>query len=244
MTCYLHALQLTGQPSAVVNTRVRLAHLLAIAGRFPDAARQVRTALQVRENAGWKIPDDLVRLARTDWYRSLAKVKDLPPEPDAAEAAEVILFGGEGREIETRLGIIDNQNPDRSLAHVAFSPTEGVVLHYKRFKLAADLSVGTFVQVGVAGDPPHPVRVTRSTERSILGFCEVKTGEFTQRPGQEFGFVITTRGERVFVPPAVLAANIRRLGEIVHCLAVLGEDKKRGALGWKALEVGPAQDLR
>ena len=204
MTCYFRALQLAGQPSEVLNMRVRLAHLLATAGRFPDAARQVRTALQLREKAGWRIPEDLVRLSRADWYRSLAKVKDLPPEPAVAEAAEVILFGEEGGEIETRLGIIDNQNPGRSLAHVAFSPNEGAVLYYKRFKLAAELSVGTFVEVSVVGDPPHPVRVIRSTERSIPGFCEVKVGELTQRPGQEFGFVITTKSERVFVPPAVL----------------------------------------
>jgi len=37
-------------------------------------------------------------------------------------------LGHEAGKLEFRLGVIDNQNIDKELAHVAFSPDEGVVL--------------------------------------------------------------------------------------------------------------------
>lgn len=243
ITCCFYSVQLAGQPSEVLNTRVRLAHLLAQANRFPEAARQVYTALQVREELGYKIPEDLARLARADWYRRIAKDK-LPPEPHVTEAAEVILFGGEAGKVETRLGVIDNQNPNKMLAHIAFSPIEGTVLNYRSFKRVAEFKVGAVVEVALAGSPARPLRVKHSEEHRIPGFCEEFAGKLTLRAGQLFGFMQATGGERIFVPPHVLPPSRLISDGNFKCRAIMAPNKKKGEFGWKALVVVPAREVK
>jgi hypothetical protein len=47
--------------------------------------------------------------------------------------------------------------------------------------------------------------------------------------------VTAETGERVFVPPSLLAHNALNEEYAVWCRAMLSKDKKQGKLGWKAL---------
>jgi hypothetical protein len=237
ITCYYHALQLARQPQEALNTRTRLAQLLAAESRFPEAALQVKKAVQTRQDMGYRVPPDLSQLSRSEWYRKFGGTKNLPPEPDVTEEAEAILLGEEAGEIEFRLGVIDNQNLNKELAHVAFSADEGVILLYRRFKNIADEPLGTLVEVGFVGNQRNPLRFRRSETKDISGFYEDFVGELSKRPGQSFAFVTAETGERVFVPPTLFANSGLHEGCMVRCRAILSKDKKRGKLGWKALFV-------
>ncbi len=235
ITCYFQAVRVAAQPQEVVNTRVRLAQLLAASERFSAAAVQVREALEFRMRSGYRIPQELALLQRADWYRELAGSTSLPAEPDVTEAADVLAFG----KIQYRLGVVDNQNVDKKLAHVAFSVDEGVVLHYRRFKAIADVPVGSIIEVGHPEGDVHPSKWRSSAARGIEGFYAEVSGELSQRPGQAYGFLIGANGERVFMPPDLVDVLGGTAGAQVTCMAIMGRDKKHGTLGWRAICVAP-----
>lgn len=235
ITCYFRAVQLAGKPQEVANTRIALARLLAAGERYEEAAMQVRRALEYRIQNDFQTPQELWQMAGSDWYRKLAGRNDLPCEPDVTEAADATLYGGESMQIEYRLGVIDNQNPEKALAHVAFSSDDGSVLHYKKFKGIADAPVGEIVDVGFAAGEKQPIRWHRSEATAIEGLCRQMTGKVTQRPGQNFGFLITEYGERVFVHPDLMHRHSGGLETQARtCVAMMGKDKQ-GKPGWRAL---------
>ena len=233
-TCYFRALQVAGKDVEVLKTRVALATLLARQERFAEAAVQVSATLRCRAKNGYRIPQDLARLAASNWYRRYAELPNLTREPDVAQDANELLFAHEGRALVYRLGVIDNQNPAKALAHVAFGPDDGAILRYRRMEGVAELPVGTCVEVGFADGDPRPVRYRPSEETTISGLCEPFTGELTQRPGQAFAFVVSSNGRSIYVPPALAGEFSASVGREVSCVAVASLDK-HGRPGWKAL---------
>jgi hypothetical protein len=234
IVCYFRAIQLAGQPQDVANTRIALARLLAVRERFEETALQVRRALDYRTAGNYRIPQPLSQMAETDWYRTLASPKDIPAEPDVANEADVILFGGESAQTDYRIGVIDNQNRDKALAHVAFSFDEGLVLLYRRLRGIDKVQVGDIIEVGFISGDPQPARWRSSAATHIEGFAGRMTGEVTQPDGQVFGFLMTSDGQRVFIHPTLMERLVGNETSKQTCIAVMGKDKK-GRQGWRAL---------
>ncbi len=235
ITCYFRAVQLAQKPMEVLNTRIALAQLLAAQERFDEAAPQVKRALDYRIQNSYKIPQDLVRLSNADWYRERADRRDLPGEPDVSAAANVVVHASDTRALDYRLGVVDNQNPAKALAHIAFTADEGTVLHYRSSSDVAKLRIGEVVEVGFAAGEHRASHWRRASTQVIDGFCHPMTGTLTQRDGQSFAFLITQQGERVFVHPALLTqvAEAGAAGQL-SCIAMMGKDKQ-GRQGWRVL---------
>lgn len=236
ITCFYQAVRVSDRPETVVKTRARLARLLAAAGRFHEAARQVRAALEVRWENGYHTPPELARLERADWYRRIDREATPPEEPDVTEAAEHVLFG----EVTFRLGVVDHQNREKKLAHVAFEPDVGTILRYGRFRGVSEVPVGTVVEIGCAQDAGTPTSWRKSDAAAIEGFFVERVGELTQPIGQTFAFVVLDDGERVFVPPDVLQSASVSVGERAICRALMSRDRRHDRLGWRALWLRPA----
>lgn len=239
ITCYFRAIQVAGQPQEVANTRIALARLLASAERFDEAAVQISKALEYRSQNNYSVPQALIQMAGSDWYRSRASRNDLPREPDVGDAADAIGFGGELGELVYRVGVIDNQNTEKALAHVAFSIDEGGVLPYRRFKGISDMQLGDIVEVGLADDDHRAINWRKSATTEIAGFSQQFVGELTQRQGQSFGFVVTERNCRVFVHPNLMGKSAPAARTLITCRAVMGKDKQ-GKEGWRALTLETA----
>jgi tetratricopeptide (TPR) repeat protein len=236
ITCYFRAIQVAGKDVEVVGTRVQLAQLLAKGERYAEAAVQVRAALACRETNDYRIPQDLAALAASAWYRRYADLPNLTREPDVAQAANALLFGAEAGDLVHRRGVIDNQNPEKALAHVVFGPDDGALLMYRAMKGVAKLAVGTCVEVGFVKGETRPVTYRLLEDTVIPGLCERFEGELSQRPGQAFAFVMADGGQRVFVHPSLANAVQGLVGGRVSCRAVTGKDKQ-GKLGWRAVSV-------
>jgi hypothetical protein len=132
--------------------------------------------------------------------------------------------------------VVDNQNEGKALAHVAFGPDDGCILMYRAMPGVAKLSLGTCVEVGFVEGEKRPVTYRLSEQAEIPGLCERFEGELSQRPGQNFAFVVTARRERVFVHPSLAGELQVSVGETVSCRAVMGRDRK-GKRGWRAASV-------
>jgi hypothetical protein len=233
--CYQHAAQLAHQPQEVANTRISLAKLLRARGESEQAAVQVRKSLEYRVNNNFKVPADLAELANSHWYRDLAQRTDLPPEPDVASQAREILAAGQRAALQYRCGIVDHQNLDKEVAHVAFGLDDGVVLPYRRFPGIQDRLVGDLIEVGFIPSE-HRAADWRSSRAAIIpGFVDHISGRVERCDGRDFGFLSASQhSERVFVPPDLMAALKPEQPGDVTCIAVMSKDKK-GKRGWKVL---------
>lgn len=239
ITCYFRAIQVAGKDLEVVGTRVQLAALLAKAERYAEAAVQVRAAVACREKNDYRIPQDLAALAASDWYRRYADLPNLTREPDVAQAANALLFGADARDVEYRLGVIDNQNPEKALAHVIFGLDDGAILMYRTMKEVSELAVGSCIQVGFVKGETRPTICRLCEDRLIPGLRERFDGELSQRPGQAFAFVNADDGQRIFVHPSLASALDGLAGHAVSCVAVPSKDKQ-GKPGWRAVSVDSA----
>jgi len=228
LTCYFRAVQVAAQPQEVANTRISLAHLLAGAERFEEATVQIRLALEYRQSNNYSVPQALIQLTGSDWYRSFSKRTDLPAEPDVTEQIDLILFG----ELKYYLGVIESQNVMKELAYVAFNPENGAVLLYRKFKGILNVAVGDLIEVAMDGNKAIRWRATSITE--IPGFCIDFDGELSQRAGQPFGFIITDDRERIYVHPSVMKLKSVAPDSRVSCRAIMSKDKQ-GKPGWRAL---------
>lgn len=235
MACWFHAVRLAGRPQDVAGLRMRLAELLAQQQRYNDAAVQVHHALAFRRESGFRVPPELLQLAGAGWFRQRPDLMRLPPEPDTAQEVRQILDGLDDRPMVFRLGVVDHQNLQKSLAHVAFGPDDGVALHHDRHAGADRLLPGQIVEVGQVQGRGRAVGYRLSEADSIGDFCRRLSGKVRQREGQNFGFLISPTGTRAFVPPALM----ERLPETpprgaAGCVACMSRDKQ-GKPGWRAV---------
>jgi hypothetical protein len=234
VVCYFRAVQVARQPQEVANTRTSLARLLAREQRYPEAAVQVRAALAYRQDNHFRIPPALGQLAGTDWYRELSERTDLPRPPDMTEVAEAILFEGEHARMTYRVGVLDQHNTDKALAHVAFSVDEGAVLHYRRFEGIREVPVGEVLEVGFIDHLPQPKQWRATPQKLIDGFLKPMVGQVSQRSGQAFGFLVTGDNDKAFIPPGLLEPLVKSHDQVKKGLTMMSKDKK-GKLGWKVI---------
>ncbi len=234
ITCYFRAVQVATEPQEIANTRLNLAGILAKAGRYEEATLQVRQALDYRQANNYSVPQALMQMARSDWYRELGGRTDLPTEPDVSVLTDSILYGGDAGELKYSLAVVVNQNAEKALAYVAFNPDHGVVLPYRKFRGIDGLSVGRLVEVALDPDEHRPVRWRNSNQNSMPGFVDDFSGGISQRDGQTFGFLTTVTGDRIFIHPSLMCALDKARDAEVYCLAMMGKDKQ-GKPGWRAL---------
>lgn len=234
ITCYFRALQLARNDVEVLKTRVRLAVLLTKSERYAEAALQVQAAKQCREQHSYKMPLHLSQMVNSDWFQRYGNLPNVSKEPDVAAEAESLLFGADASGVVHRLGVIDHQNIDKALAHVAFDADDGVVLLYRTMQAVSKLTVGTCVEVGFIEGEKRPVSVRPSEKTAIPCVYETFEGELSQRPGQAFAFVVTNAGRRIFVHPGLASPLSGAVGSKVSSRAVISRDKQ-GRPSWKAI---------
>jgi tetratricopeptide (TPR) repeat protein len=233
--CYFRAVQVAVKPQDVAKTRIALARLLAAVEKFDDATVQVLKALEYRSQNNLSTPQTLMQMASTDWFTSRTTNRAcLPKEPDVSDVAYAMVFGDTPDNVIYRLGVIDNQNLEKGLAHVAFSINEGIVLPYRLFKGISDRKLGEIIEVGLVNDNRRAITWSASETITLKGFFRKFSGKLTTRAGQPFGFIITDDNERIFVHPNLLGKSAFPEGASITCRAVMGKDKQ-GKQGWRAL---------
>ncbi len=238
--CYFHSVQLAVKAMEVANTRVSLAGLLAEKQRFDEAAVQLHRALIYRTENGFKVSQGLQQLAGSSWFKERSDIRSLPAEPDVTSSAYRILDEEDVRPVVVRLGVVDHQNGQKALAHVAFNQDNGTSLYYDKFPGAVALPVGQILEIHYVEGDSRPRSFEPSSANSIDGFCRHMAGSIARREGQTYAFLATPQGERVFIPPPLLEQLPPELPEQrAECVACLVKDRQ-GKPGWRVLSWGAA----
>ena len=231
--CYQHAINLSKIPTAVVNVREKLAKLLALQNKHPEAIVQIIKALELRKKLGSnKISNDLTQMINSNWYKEHLNTK-LPKEIDVSNQVIDIIYADDDLVLKT--GVVDNQNQTKKLAHVSFGPDNGVVLMHHQFSKISNVGIGAIINVFFEEGSHSPIRWKRADQSLIDGLLNEFTGILEQVPKKDFGFIRTTLKESIFVPPDLMYQMKDKVKSKVTCRAILALDKSKGKEGWKAL---------
>jgi tetratricopeptide (TPR) repeat protein len=233
--CYQHAINLSHIPTSVVNVREKLAKLLVTQGKYIEAVVQITKTLELRKILGSnKISNDLNQMINTDWYKKYVG-GDLPKEIDVSNLVNDIIYNSE--ELIFKIGVIDNQNKERKLAHVSFGLDDGVVLLHNQFSDISSIKVGTVINVFFEEEGHTPIRWKGSEQTLIDGFLQEFSGFLELVPEKEFGFIRIDSKESIFVPPYLMHTIKDKTESKIKCIGMLAMDKSKGKKGWKALAI-------
>jgi len=236
--CYYRAINLAGQPSAVLNTRVRLARQLAKAERFAEAARQVKRSLHDREKEGWAVRQDLAQLLDSAWFTRFEAEADTPDLAVEREAL-TILCGMFPEGFTRKTGVLESHNAAKELAYVAFSAKDGVTVPYRCNKQVRKMQPGTILDLSMisSDERPRVVSLMVSATVEIPGVVARVSGMVAMAQGRPFGFVNDSFIGRVFVSPDFVSRLRLADGASIEGTAVRMIDRKTGREGWKLLAV-------
>lgn len=234
LTCFTHATQLAREEQEVAKTRIHLAQRLALTGRYNEAALQAQSALQYREQHGYKVPQELAQLLASDWYQQAVASNSLSRLPNVEGAANALLKELDRHSLTYVRGVIDHINAEKALSYVATTPDTGVGLLYRKFPEVAALPPGTLVEVGRASPDDMPADWRLSEAQALPGLCETVTGTLERREENEFAFIRATHKD-IFVPPDLAKSYAAGQQFIVTCLAIR-RTNKHGKAGWRAVK--------
>lgn len=239
LVCFAHATQLAREEQEVAKTRIRLAHTLALEERYPESARQISLALKYREQAGYKIPQELRQLANSEWYSRIDADGGMQDVPDAGPAAFALLRNLQRKSLTYLQGVVDHVNNDKALSFVATGLDTGISLKHDRFPQIADLVAGTIVEVGRAETDGPPLDWRLSDASELPGLCERISGLLERHEGKPFAFIRASR-DSIFVPPYLAEGYNTGQKYDVCCVAVRRQDRT-GRIGWRAVKVVSSQ---
>ena len=240
LVCFAHATQLAREEQEVAKTRIRLAQRLALEERYPESARQISLALNYREQAGYKIPQELQQLAYSEWYSRIDADGSMQDMPDVGPAAMTLLRSLQRKNLSYVQGVVDHVNNDKALSFVATGPDTGISLKHASFPQITDLVAGTIVEVGRAEPDGPPLDCRLSDASELPGLCETISGLLERHEGKSFAFIRASQNN-VYVPPNLAEYFDAGQKYDVCCLAVRRPDKT-GRIGWRALRVASSQN--
>ncbi len=233
LTCFAYATQLAREEQEVAKVRIHLAYLLALAGRFGEAAYQVKLSLQFREEHGYKIPSNLAQLLASDWYKMAVRDEDLKPIAKVTKDADNIIEKLGSQSLTYIPGAIDHINEEKALSYVATSSNDGLVLLHRKFPEVARLAPGTIIEIGRATSDGPPLNWHRSTVCSLPGLCEAFSGVVERHEGKSFAF-LRSAADDVFIPPD-MARDISVGEQSCRTCVALRRNNKQGKVGWRAV---------
>lgn len=240
LVCLAYATQLAREEQEVAKIRIHLANRLALAERYGESARQISLALKYREQAGYKIPQELQQLASSEWYARINANGGMQDMPDAGPAAMALLRNLDRKSLAYVQGVVDHVNNERALSYVATGVNTGIALKHASFPQIADLVAGTIVEVGRAEPEGPPLDWRLSDAAELPGLCETLSGRLERHEGKAFAFIRASRDD-IFVPPDLAKGFDTGQTYDVSCLAVRRKEKT-GKIGWRAVQVFSSQN--
>ena len=233
LVCFSYATQLAREEQKVAKVRIHLAHLLALAERYGEAAHQAKLALRYRKAHGYKIPSELAQLIASDWYKAAIQDEQIAPLSKVTEEAKKLLRELDKQTLTYSPGAIDHINQEKALSYVATGCNDGVVLLHRKFPEVAQIPPGTIVEIGRATNDGLPLDWRYSEASSLPGLCATFSGTVERHEGKTFAFLRSADVD-IFVPPNL--AHEFAPGEQCSrtCIALRRADKK-GKVGWRAV---------
>jgi len=229
--CLCKALSLNTPDDFLINTRIKLAEILLIEQRYPEAKLEIRKSVEAREKQGWKIPNQIIEKTEQDWYKDTTENKDNSNLYNQyKKMAEQILFQNDPEET----AVVEFVNENKRILNFVINKMRYGFFNYDG--LIENPQIGDIIKIRIKGEQPgeyfkvYTVRKVENEEN--LPALNKFHGIINIIEKSNIGFV----GE-VFFDSNFISKNNIKQSQIVKGLAVLSFNKKKNEWGWKAVKL-------
>lgn len=231
--CYCKALSLKTPNEFLIKTRQAFAKLLVERQLFAEAKTEIKNIIGVREQKGWRIPNDIVNWTESNWY---VEAKDLPNNKTLYEKhknkAEELLY----RDLPEHFVVVEFVNQHKNILTFVKDKTIKGFFNYdglvKKPKIGDVLKV-RIEPVGNEGfHRAFTIKVIDDIANLDVPSLKELSGKIRIAQDKNFGFL-----EDVFVPPNLIKENDILDDQQITVKAILSFDKSKDKWGWKACQI-------
>ncbi len=227
LSCYCKALTFRAKPAMLIGVREDLANILVKKEMYQEAKTEIEAIINVRNENGWRIPNELKNICNSDWYESTtANKNNFSFYKKNTTLCEQYLYSVEPKS----LMLITYVNTKNGFANFLLQGDKSGFFRYtdvcKNIK-AGEIYDAIFTKY--SEDAPSQVVFCQKSKTPILEskfFVEVE-GKIKIVSEKGFGFV-----ENIFVSADIVRNEKLANGMIIKAIAMRSYDRNKQKYGW------------
>lgn len=231
--CYCKALSLNTPNDFLIKTRQNFVTLLIERKLFAEAKTEIKNIIGVREQKGWRIPNDIVNWTESNWY---IEAKDLPNNKTLYEKhrnkAEELLYS----DLPEHLVVVEFVNQHKNILTFVKDKTMKGFFNYDGLVNNPKIGDVLYVRVEPVGNEgfhrAFTIKAIHDISNLDVPSLKELSGTIKINQDKNFGFL-----EDVFVPPNLIKENNILDDQQVKVKAILSYDKSKDKWGWKACQI-------
>lgn len=231
--CYCKALSLKTPNDFLIKIRQVFAKLLIERQLYPEAKVEIKNIIAVREQKGWRIPNDIIQWTESSWYLEANELQNNKGLYEMhRKKAEELLYS----DIPEHLIVVEFVNHNKKiLSFVKDKKTQGF-FHYDG--LTNNPKIGDILKVRIeaVGNEGFHRALTLETikDKAKVAMPSLKevSGAIVIRQDKNFGFI-----DDVFIPPNLVDSANLIDGQNISAKAILSFNKAKEEWGWKGVEI-------
>ena len=226
--CYCKGLYCKSPEEMLIGLRQKIAKILVDKNLFNEAKTEIELLVKVRNEKGYRIPNEIVEWQSKDWYRNVNGSKNnIDFYKNYLSEAESTLF----YDIPEETIIVEFVNTDRKILNFIASETKYGFLKYDRF--FRDVKIGDVIKVRIqsgSNEGMHQlytaVKINDENFKKQF-FIEVE-GQVRIQEGKPFGFL-----KDIFIHPSLVSKLNLKDGISFKGNAIKTYNKEKKQWTWK-----------
>jgi hypothetical protein len=228
--CYCKGLSCKSPEEMLIGLRQKIAKILIDQNQFNEAKTEIGLLVKVRNEKGYRIPNEIVDWQSKDWYQNANSSKNnIDFYKNYLSEAESILF----YDIPEETIIVEFVNTDRKILNFIASETKYGFLKYDRF--FREVKIGDVIKVRYqsgSNEGMHQlytaIKINDENFKKQF-FIEVE-GQVRIQEGKSFGFL-----KDIFIHPSLVSKMNLKDGMSFKGNAIKTYNKEKKQWGWKLI---------
>ena len=228
--CYCKGLSCKSPEEMLISLRQKTAKILIDKNQFNEAKTEIELLVKVRNEKGYRIPNEIVEWQSKDWYKNANGSKNnIDFYKNYLSEAESTLF----YDIPEETIIVEFVNTDRKILNFIASETKYGFLKYDRF--FRDVKIGDVIKVRIqsgSNEGMHQlytaVKINDENFKKQF-FIEVE-GQVRIQEGKPFGFL-----KDIFIHPSLVSKLNLKDGMSFKGNAIKTYNKEKKQWSWKLI---------
>ncbi len=229
--CYCKALSLKTLEDVLIKLRQIFAGILVEKQMYNEAKTEIQQVIAIREKHEWKLPSQITRWAKQDWFKSATAKKDNRDlYSQHIKKAEEIIF----QDIPEEIIAVEFVNENRNMLNFVKDKRKFGFFNYSSQLDKPQIGNILKVRFNREGRDGFYKILTAKKAESNLTSEAIKNFEGALKiiSPQNFGFI-----DDVFIEPKLIQDNRLNDGQNFTGKAILSFNKMKDEWGWKAIEI-------
>jgi hypothetical protein len=226
--CHCKALSLSSPEEYLVGLRKDFAQMLIEKGMYPEAKFELMKLIDIRNQKGWKIGNDILQITNQSWYNETKETSSNNHLYNQFKSkAEELLF----QNVEEEIVVVEFVNYDKQVLNFVKDESKHGFFSYKG--LLQKPMIGDLLKVRLEGDTGRfqLLSVKKDNEFQSPAMSSF-SGKVKKAHDKDFAFV-----DNYFIEPKLAKMHNLSNDQEISGKAILSFNKLKEKWGWKVIEI-------